>query len=167
MSLEDIRQCYAKATRTWTGCDWATQFGSARLNLKGLTPGDAELRAQQEAAAKEDWLAAARWLTEIEQSAERAEVQAALALAAANAGDLDTALEHADAAWSLEEATGRTAGASSPAWSELRQLIAAAVRNRGSAGRAAPLAHELRALARTLDQLARRVQELETATMRG
>lgn len=168
MNLEDIRRSYSQATRRWIGCDWATSFGKAGLNLNGCTAQGAELRAHDAREPVEDWRAAARWLTQVEQFAERAEVQAALALAAANAGDLQLALEHAEGACTLEQASGRLEAASDPVWQDLRRAVASVLETSrmGSPSpqatrRAKPLTNELKALARTLEQLAGRVQELE------
>lgn len=176
MSLEDIRRAYERATKRWTGCDWPTRFGKAGLNLCGLTSTIAAEKANQPGEPRDDWLAARHWLAQIEQCADRAEMQAALALAAANAGDFPTALQHAESACAIERATGRVDAVGSSVWAEFRQAIAAACREctpsslppltpiptAASVGTAPALAvaAELRALARRLEDLARRLETL-------
>lgn len=179
MSLEDIRRAYEKATRRWTGCDWPTRFGKAGLNLCGLSSQTAADKAQQPGEPRDDWLAARHWLAQIEQCADRAEMQAALALAAANAGDFATALQHAESACAIERATGRVEALGSSIWNDFRQAIAAACREctPGALPPLTPLpqaasspvaqlvavAGELRALARRLDDLARRLETLNAS----
>jgi hypothetical protein len=84
-----------------------------------------------EAAGTEEgevWSAAARWLAEVQGSAREAEAQAALAVAAANAGEWDEAHYHAQRAWALEFATGRPLrrAAQPPAWQRLYHAVRAA-----------------------------------------
>jgi hypothetical protein len=104
MNNEPIRKAYEETAGRWACCDWPTRFGATGLDLNGRTTAEAARLATScgDARASEDWGAAARWLAEVELYAERAEVQAALALAAANAGDLEEALDHARRAYALE-----------------------------------------------------------------
>jgi hypothetical protein len=125
--LEDVRTAYEKAVGTWTGCDWPTGFGESSLDLNGCTAAEAEAGAVEAAGSEsgEIWAAAARWLAEVERSAQEAEAQAAVALAAANAGEWSEAREHARRAWVLEFETGRPLR-HSPAWRLLHEAVEAA-----------------------------------------
>lgn len=179
MGLEDIRRAYEKATKRWIGCDWPTRFGKAGLNLCHVTSQMAAEKANQPGEPRDDWLAARHWLAQIEQCADRAEMQAALALAAANAGDFAAALQHADCACAIERASGRVDAVGSSVWIDFRQAIAAACREcvaptlpttgysplPGSAptGGLGAVAEELRALAHRLEDLARRLEAISTA----
>jgi|GEM_PF-3230553 len=169
MTLEDIRRCHEQATRRWTGCDWPTRFGKAGLNLQGCTAQEAEARANAPGEPRDDWLAASHWLRQIEQCADRAETQAALALAAANAGDLRCALQHAESACAIEQATGRVEATRSSVWGDFRRAIASTIHETPSgphflhhADRGPQLAAELRALARQLEQIALRLEKLDS-----
>ena len=71
-----------------------------------------------------DWVAAARWLAQVEEHAKRAEARAAAAVGAAEAGRVREALQFAEQAWALEFGTGRAVWHSFPlAW---QHLLAAA-----------------------------------------
>ena len=126
--MEEIARVYEEATGTWTGCDWPTVFGGTGMNLQGWT---AEKAASQllEATGAEDeteWQAAAKWLEEVEKRAEQAEAEAALAVAAANAGAWDEAVEHARRAWALEFNTGRRFRHYPATWQRFYQAVAGA-----------------------------------------
>jgi hypothetical protein len=107
--LSEANQTYERAVGQWTGCDWPTRFGNTDIDLEGWTAEEAESMAVESADAEEveDWTAAAEWLAQVEQNAALAESQAALALAAAHAGEWGEALEHARRAVLLEFAAGR------------------------------------------------------------
>jgi hypothetical protein len=109
VTLEDIVQAYNEAAGRWTGCDWPTAFGTGRLDLNGWTSARAEARAASTTdwMEGEDWDAAVGWLTRVEQHAAKAEAEAALAVAAAKAGDWNSAATHARRTRSLELSTGR------------------------------------------------------------
>ena len=137
--LEKSRTAYEEAAGTWTGCDWPTYFGSTGLDLNGCPAAEAEARAVEAAGSddREVWAAAARWLAEVEQSAQEAEAQAAEALIAANAGEWADARDHARRAWALEFVTGRPLRHSPPTWQGLHHAIEAAASAHAHGGPAA------------------------------
>lgn len=133
--MDAIREAYRKAAGTWQGCDWPTQFGTAMLDLQGVSASEAEKRAEQAATPEERqaWREASAWLARIEALARRAEQAASLALAAANRGDWTDALEHARRAWACEFASGRVIWRGPPwAWQEFYDLIYAAYREQSN-----------------------------------
>ncbi len=125
--LEESCTAYEEAAGTWTGCDWPTCFGATCLDLTGCTAAEAEARAVETAGSDdgEVWAAAARWLADVERSAQEAEGRAALALAAANAGEWAAARGHARRAWALEFETGRPLHHYPPTWRGLYHAIEA------------------------------------------
>jgi hypothetical protein len=136
--LEVVRAAYEGAKRTWTGCDWPTQFGKLKLELKGVTAGTAQAMAQSglDADSAAEWQAAAHWLAKVENHAQRAEAFAALALAAANDDQWLQAQQHAAHAWDLEFATGRPIWRGAPwTWQKLHQAIESRVRTERQASR--------------------------------
>ena len=137
--LEDSRRAYKEATGMWTGCDWPTCFGATGLDLSGCTAAEAEARAVETAGSDdgEVWAVAARWLAHVEQSAQEAEAQAALALTAANAGEWADARDHARRAWALEFETGRPLRHYPPTWRGLHHAIEAAASAHAHGGPAA------------------------------
>jgi len=130
MPLEQIRRAYHKATGRWRGCDWPTSHGEIELNLAGVSAADAQSRAER---ARENeraaWESAACWLERVECAAEKAEMEAALALAAANAGDLTSALAHAKRAGEHEHVAGRPDHEA--CWHGLEQAIEEALKHHG------------------------------------
>jgi hypothetical protein len=103
----------------WTGCDWPTRFGSAALNLSGITARQAALLARATAGQESaDWQDAARWLTSIEAAAAAARQAAEKAHVAASAGDLQEALALAEQAVQFETPYHQDA-----CWRELRNAI--------------------------------------------
>ncbi|MBI2804247.1 MAG: hypothetical protein HYX68_04590 [Planctomycetes bacterium] len=109
VGLEEIDDVYEEATGTWTLCDWPTHFGPDGLNLQGMVSSQAKGIAVESAGTQraETWSRAACWLAEVERFAAKAECEAALAVAAAKAGEWRQALLHARRAWAYEFATGR------------------------------------------------------------
>jgi hypothetical protein len=127
-----ITHAFEQAVATWTGCDWPTVFGRSELNLQDWTAAEAETKAVETAGLEmgNDWQAAAEWLTEVEQRAEKAEAEAALAVTAANAGAWLEAVKHARRAWSLEFNTGRPLRHHPPTWQPLYEVIETTARMR-------------------------------------
>lgn len=143
-SVAEIRRIYDEACDTWTGCDWHTQFGKTGLDLCGLTPADAEKMAAQTAGTEvgADWRAAVSWLAQVQRYAEQAAAEADIAIKAAEHGAWPKAARHAERAWILEFATGRSLrGHYPPTWEPLHQAIKNAIRS----GEAAVIADELQA----------------------
>jgi hypothetical protein len=127
--MEEIAQAYETATGRWTGCDWPTRIGKTGLDLDGWSAAEAESLAVEMTGNEEgpDWAAAATWLGRVERMAEQAEEQAALAVAAANAGEWREAIEHALKARALEFATGRPLWKGFPlTWDALSEAIQSA-----------------------------------------
>jgi hypothetical protein len=125
-SLNAVRRAYAQGAGTWTGCDWATHFGKAGLDLNGWTAAEAEAVSREtiDGSRKEDWCSAVRWLSEVEARAQEAEKTAVAAVKAASAGLWEDALRHAERAWALEFSTGRPFRRGFPlAWQALREAI--------------------------------------------
>lgn len=103
MSPDEILQAFLGGAGRWTGCAWPTRFGSAELDLCGLTAAQARLMARATAGAEAaDWRAAARWLAEVEADARQAEEAARRAAQLAAAGRFAEAAELARAACDLE-----------------------------------------------------------------
>jgi hypothetical protein len=129
-SVAEIRLLYEKSTGVWTGCDWPTELGKSRLDLNGWT---AERARKKETAVmgadqESDWHAAADWLAKVEQVAQHAEEQAALAVRAASAGEWREALEYAREALASEFATGRAVRrGSTMTWHRLFLTVEAAI----------------------------------------
>jgi hypothetical protein len=129
IDVEKIRQVYAEATGTWTGCDWPTVTGKTGLNLEGWTAAQARAMAQEteDPVQAEDWCLASHWLAQVEHHAQQAEVHAAEAVKAATEGRWRDALTGAEWAWALEFATGRPLRRGPPlGWRRLREVIEAA-----------------------------------------
>jgi hypothetical protein len=117
--MTSFSQLYELTKARWIGCDWPTKFGTAELNLSGVTARQAALLARatsgQESA---DWQQAAHWLTTVEADAEAARQAAEIAQQNAAAGRLQEALAHADRAVMLEVPYHRQAY-----WQELKNAI--------------------------------------------
>ena len=126
--IDDVRRVYAAATARWKGCDWPTRFGQSKLDLNGYSAemARARLRTAATETQVEDWAKAASWLADVEREAHEAETAAAQALAAAERGQWEKALGHAERAWAAEFGTGRPVWHSFPAaWQELREVVGA------------------------------------------
>ncbi len=122
-AAEQVFRAYKGAAGTWTGCDWPTGF--AGLDLNGVSAAEAETLAVESVGtvAADAWEAAARWLRDIERRAAQAEREAALAVAAANAGAWHVALGHARNSWRLEYQTGRPLRHSPSTWAPLYRAV--------------------------------------------
>jgi hypothetical protein len=131
--IDEILCTYTEAVGRWTGCDWPTVFGRARLDLNGVSAAEAETLSVESTgrAEAESWMAAATWLHEVEWWARQAEREAALAIAAANAGAWRVAVGHARKAWSLEFNSGRPLRHAPPTWQPLLRSVKAAAKEHG------------------------------------
>jgi len=69
--MEEVVRAFEDAAGTWTGCDWPTAFGPARLDLQGCTAAEATTMAVESLVSDERkaWEQAASWLTEVEHRA--------------------------------------------------------------------------------------------------
>jgi CheY-like chemotaxis protein len=107
----------------WVGCDWPTRFGQLGLNLSGLKASHARLLAQATAGREAaDWMAAARWLEQVEADARHAAELAETAADLALFGQLEQALGSAGAACAIEAQYRQH----EPVWQPLCDVIAAA-----------------------------------------
>src|SRR5579864_1803150 len=120
--MNEIQKAYQEGKGTWSGCDWPTKFGKTGLDLEGWHAAEARLMAEKKSPSfseemNADWIAAARWLTQVEEHAKQAEACAAAAVTAAGEGFWREALQLAQRAWALEFTTGRAIWHSFPlAW---------------------------------------------------
>lgn len=95
--IEEIKKEYVRASGSWTGCDWKTEFGRSGLNLKGIRSGTVapcyrsptyvdmermcvETETQYRAIQLNDAQAANKWLAEVESDAALAEREAESAM---------------------------------------------------------------------------------------
>jgi len=100
---DKIEQAYQHAVGKWSGCDWRTEFGQGRLNLRGMKSPQAALMAGATAGNEaENWRAAVAWLSRVEREAQEAEAQARRAVLLALSDKLQEALDHARRACAIE-----------------------------------------------------------------
>jgi hypothetical protein len=110
---------YEQLKGRWRGCDWPTRFGTAGLDLAGVTSRQAALLARATSGREAvDWHGAAEWLAKIEADAEAANQAAWQAQQEASAGHLSEALGHAQRACDLERLYHAEA-----VWDSLRDAI--------------------------------------------
>jgi hypothetical protein len=105
--VAEIVRLYDETTGSWSGCDWPTVFGTAHLNLNGVTATTARERADDSTEAAHQWREAALWLSRIERYAGRAERAAAAAVMGARTGAWEDAVCQAEMAWMMEFIAGR------------------------------------------------------------
>jgi len=118
-----IAAALAACSGAWTGCDWPTQFGRNRLNLKGLRSSQALLMERATSGSEAaDWRNAVGWLRRVEQDARQAESEAMTAARLADCGRLLEALECAKQACAIE-ARYRDP----PTWQSFKDAIEAAL----------------------------------------
>jgi len=125
--LDEIRDRFAHAVGQWIGCDWPTEFGRRRLDLRDLRADHAVLMARATAGTEaEAWWEASRWLARVETEALEAEAEARQAIAKAEAGSWLEALSHARAACDMEARYH-----SQLIWQPLRESVESAFRKSG------------------------------------
>jgi hypothetical protein len=108
--MDDITRVFQLAEGKWKGCDWPTCFGKAGIDLSGLKASQARLMARATSGSEaDDWHAAADWLAKVENDAQTAEREAAIAAELACLGDFTAARDHADRACALEKKYRQTA----------------------------------------------------------
>jgi hypothetical protein len=121
--VQEIATALAAGRGKWTGCDWPTQFGRNRLDLRGLRPSQALLMQRATAGSEAaDWRDALLWLRRVEQDASQAESEAQTAADLATRGKLREALDHVKRACGIE-----TRYRESSIWRPLRNAIEAAL----------------------------------------
>jgi CheY-like chemotaxis protein len=114
---------FVQAVDRWVGCDWPTRFGQLGLELNGLKASHARLLARATAGREAaDWLAAARWLEQVEADARQAAEAAGLATDLALFGQLEPALAAAWTACAVEAEYPQH----EPVWQPLCDLLATA-----------------------------------------
>lgn len=103
--IEHIQGLFEAAAEMWKGCAWPTEFGTEKLNLQGMTSGQAQLISRATCGAEQKaWREAAEWLATIEADASRAMQEAQLALDLASRGKLVEARTHSQRAVDIETA---------------------------------------------------------------
>jgi hypothetical protein len=118
-TLQSVAKAYDSTHRQWQTCDWTTEFGGLKLNLRGLRSAQA-LRLAKATCGSEsnEWRMAAKWLRTIENGAATAESFALLAVDAASIGD------HADAVKLIAQAVeAEAAWHEKPIWRALQIAI--------------------------------------------
>jgi hypothetical protein len=118
-SLDVLNEALQSARAAWTGCDWDTEFGARRANLRGLCSRQAQLAAQATRGEESThWREVGRYLETVEQDARRAADLAGEAIKVWSLGNV------AEARNRLEEAIELEARYREPvAYSRLRRLM--------------------------------------------
>ncbi len=90
------------AQESWVGCCWDTEFGSYRLNLRGLLSRQALVAARATRGEESQcWRQAAEWLALVESDARTAAEYASSALQSFESGELAVAIRLFDQASTL------------------------------------------------------------------
>ena len=91
------------AQSAWTGCDWDTDFGARRANLRGLSSRQARLAAEATRGTESEfWREASQYLDAIERDAATAASLASEAVVFWQLGNSTEALERLEGAIALE-----------------------------------------------------------------
>lgn len=126
--LIEIDSAFQAASGRWRGCDFVTEFGVSKINLKDLRSSQALLLARATSGQERmDWHAAVTWLEVVERDAAAAEAEARHAVDLARAGLLVEALEHASAACEIEQKHHQRL-----VWRPIQQLIELACAGAGN-----------------------------------
>lgn len=127
-STSILNQALDAAQTAWVGCDWDTEFGERKQNLRGLRSRQAKLAAQATRGAESiHWWDAYRFLARIEADAKTASSLATTAVALWQRGEFASGLERLDQAIELESTYHST-----PVYASLRQLMLQASRSTAS-----------------------------------
>jgi hypothetical protein len=103
MDTTEIIVAFLKGFGRWKSCSWPTEFGRRKLDLAGVKSSQAALMAGATSGDERTaWLAAARWLDQVEKDAREAEEEAVLAADLAILGQSERAVAHAKEACRLE-----------------------------------------------------------------
>ena len=101
--LQVLKQALQAAQAAWTGCDWDTEFGPARVNLRGLCSRQAKLAAQATRGEESShWREACQFLDTVEHDARMAADLASKAVDAWSLGNIAEAIRRLEAAIELE-----------------------------------------------------------------
>jgi hypothetical protein len=110
---------FRAAENRWGGCDWDTQWGSNKLNLKGLTARRTRLMANAISGVEaKAWSDAGDWLAQIEMAAAEAKSLAAQAVQQCQNANWAQALQLMEAACAIESKYHSTL-----VWQSLREAI--------------------------------------------
>lgn len=102
-SLDRLKQALHAAQRSWSGCDWNTDYGSGGINLRGLSSRQASLAAKATRGEESDnWRSACEYLHLVERDAHQAAGLASDAVEAWRLGDSRAAMALLEEAISLE-----------------------------------------------------------------
>ncbi len=122
-TLDTVVEAHALATKQWWGCNWRTQFGPRKLNLRDVRSRQARLIANATSGEESSaWEAATEYLVGIENDASDAEVAAAKAVLLVRRNSWRKALGAIDEAVVLE-----TKYRHSIVWGPVREEIAAGI----------------------------------------
>ena len=102
-SLDVLQEALQSSTSAWKGCDWDTNFGPRRTNLRGLCSRQARLAAQ---ATRGDesayWREVCRFLENVEQDARAAAELAGQAVEIWRLGNFTEGLRRMEEAIAIE-----------------------------------------------------------------
>ena len=102
-AADEILTALQLAQSAWTGCDWDTDFGLRRANLRGLCSRQARLAAEATRGAESEfWREAFQYLDTVERDAVSAASLASEAVVLWQFGNTAEALERLDGAIALE-----------------------------------------------------------------
>jgi hypothetical protein len=125
VSQESLRGLFDRLKGRWTGCDWPTAFGAARLNLQSMTSEHAALLSRATSGRESiQWREAARFLCQMEADVKAARRAAELARDHALAGQLRQALAHAERACQIERQYH-----AAPIWEALAKALRGMIHN--------------------------------------
>ena len=100
---KELAEALQAAQAGWSGCDWETEFGTTRVNLRGLRSHQARLAAQATRGAEAScWQEACRYLETVERDASRAAELARCCIEKWMLGDIEAARRLLDEAIALE-----------------------------------------------------------------
>lgn len=99
----DLAEALRVAQAAWSGCNWKTEFGVARINLCGLRSQQVRLAAQATRGAEATcWQAACHYLETVERDARQAAELARRSIDKWHLGDIESARQLLDDAIALE-----------------------------------------------------------------
>jgi hypothetical protein len=103
MSSQSVQQAFESAVNRWVGCDWSTEFGILKLNLRNLRSSQLDCLAQATSGTESvEWRKAAAWARKVEDDARRTQDLARQARDAFLQQEFSNSLEIAERAVQLE-----------------------------------------------------------------
>ena len=119
MSSQSVQLAFESSVNRWVGCDWATEFGILKLNLRNLRSSQLDRLAKATSGTESlEWRKAATWARKVEDDARRTLELARQARDAFLQHDLSSSIEFAERADQLELAWHEE-----PLWRFLLQAI--------------------------------------------